>query len=80
VHRSYNEAHLDHLERFVASINRDHDVPSPPGNRGLSHKLPKWMQPAGHRDERFRAIARLRQRLAYPLLSRGTRSSVVASR
>ena len=61
---AYNEAHLDYLERFIASKNRDHDFPSPPGNRGLSYKLPKWMQVASHRDELLRAIARLRQRLA----------------
>ncbi len=26
-----NEPHLDYLEGFVASTNRDHDFPSPPG-------------------------------------------------
>ncbi len=59
-----NEPHLDYLERFVASTNRDHDFPSPPGNRGLSYKLPKWMQLASNRDELLRSITRLRASLA----------------
>jgi hypothetical protein len=60
---AYNEPHLDYLERFIASKNRDRDFPSPPGRRGLSYKLPKWMQAAGNRDELLRAISRLRSRL-----------------
>jgi hypothetical protein len=58
------EPHLDYLEGFVASTNRDHDFPSPPGNRSLSYKLPKWMQLASNRDELLRTISRLRASLA----------------
>jgi ribosomal protein S27AE len=59
-----NEPHLDYLERFVASKHRDRDFPSPSGNRGLSYKLPRWMQAARNRDELLRAMSHLRQRLA----------------
>ena len=58
-----NEPHLDYMERFVASTQRDRDFPSPPGNRGLSYKLPKWMQLASNREDVLRAIGHLRQRL-----------------
>ncbi len=58
-----NEAHLDYLERFIASKSRDRDFPSPPGNRGLAYKLPKWMQLASARDELLHTIGRLRRRL-----------------
>ena len=58
-----NEPHLSYLERFVASTQRDRDFPSPPGNRQLAYKLPKWMQVARNREELLRALGRLRQRL-----------------
>lgn len=58
-----NEPHLDYLERFVGSMNRDQEFPSPPGDRGLAYKLPKWMQLSGNRDELLRALGRLHQRL-----------------
>jgi hypothetical protein len=58
-----NESHLDYLERFVSSTNRDGDFPSPSGNRGLSYKLPKWMQLAHNRDELLHSIRGLRERL-----------------
>jgi len=58
-----NEPHLDYLQRFVESIHRDQDFPSPAGNRGLGYKLPKWMQLAKNRDEILAAIQRLRLRL-----------------
>ena len=59
-----NEPHLDYLERFIGSTERDRDFPSPPGNRSLSYKLPKWMQLAKNRQELSAAIQRLRVRLA----------------
>lgn len=58
-----NEGHLDVLERFVSSTDRDRDFPSPPGNRGLASKLPKWIGLAANRAELLRAIATLRRRL-----------------
>lgn len=58
-----NALHLDYLLRFIASKERDRDFPSPPGNRGLAYKLPKWMQLASNRDELLRAGERLRSRL-----------------
>jgi ribosomal protein S27AE len=58
-----NEPHLDYLERFVASTNRDHDFPSPPGHRSLAYKLPRWMQLGSNRDELLHSIRRLRERL-----------------
>lgn len=54
-----NAAHLDYLGRFVASRDRDREFPSPPGNRGLAYKLPKWMQLASNRDELLHVVARL---------------------
>ena len=60
---AHNEFHLDYLMRFVASTDRDRDFPSPPGNRGLAYKLPKWMQLAANREEILRCGDRLRQRL-----------------
>lgn len=59
-----NERHLDYLEAFVASTDRGNDFPSPPGARGLSYKLPAWMQTAGHREEILRVIRRMRKDLA----------------
>ncbi len=59
-----NERHLDYLERFVGSRSRDRDFPSPPGNRGLAYKLPKWMQLAHNRDELLRTISHMRRRVA----------------
>lgn len=58
-----NEPHLDYLERFVVSTDRDRDFPSPPGDRGLAYKLPTWIQLSGNREELLRALGRLRQRL-----------------
>lgn len=58
-----NEPHLNYLERFVASTQRDRDFPSPAGNRQLSYRLPEWMQLASNREELLRAMGRLRQRL-----------------
>jgi ribosomal protein S27AE len=58
-----NEPHLDYLERFVRRTTRDRDFPSPPGDRGLAYKLPKWIQLACNREELLRTISRLRRRL-----------------
>lgn len=61
---AFNELHLDYLERFVASADRDRDFPAPPGNRGLAFKLPKWMQLAGNRAELLRSIDDLRSKVS----------------
>jgi len=58
-----NKPHVDYLQRFVASTQRDRDFPSPSGNRQLAYKLPKWMQMAGNREELLHGLSRLRQRL-----------------
>jgi hypothetical protein len=55
-----NYAHLDYLAQFVASKQRGRDFPSPPGARGLTYMLPKWMQLARHREELLKTIERLR--------------------
>jgi hypothetical protein len=59
-----NEPHLDYVERFIRSTARDRDFPSPPSDRGLAYKLPKWMQLARNRQELLHAVSRLRRRLA----------------
>jgi len=58
-----NERHLSYLGAFVGSTDRSREFPSPPGNRQLADKLPKWMIEAKHRDEVLRALDRLRMTL-----------------
>jgi Zn ribbon nucleic-acid-binding protein len=58
-----NESHLDYLADYVAETQREREFPSPPGDRQLAYKLPKWMKLAKHRDEILRAIDRLRTTL-----------------
>ena len=58
-----NETHLDYIERFVKSEDRDREFPSLPGRRQLSDKFPAWLVSRKHRDEVTRAINRLRSTL-----------------
>jgi ribosomal protein S27E len=58
-----NERHLDYIERFVKSKDRDGEFPSLPGNRQLSDKFPAWLVSRQHRAEVTRAISRLRSTL-----------------
>jgi hypothetical protein len=58
-----NGRHLDYLERFVLSSNRDADFPSPGGSRQLADKFPAWLVSHKHRDEVVKAIRRLRATL-----------------
>jgi hypothetical protein len=60
---AWNERHLDYIERFVTSKDRDREFPSPPGARQLSDKFPAWLVSRKHRDEVTRAIHRLRSTL-----------------
>ncbi len=39
-----NASHLDYLEAYVASAQRSREFPSPPGDRTLGYKLPRWMK------------------------------------
>jgi hypothetical protein len=55
-----NHRHLDYIQRFVRSMDRDAEFPSPPGNRQLADKLPAWLVSRKHRDEVIGAIDRLR--------------------
>ena len=55
-----NESHLDYLGAYVAETQREREFPSPPGNRQLAYKLPKWLKLAKNRDEILRSIDRLR--------------------
>ncbi len=55
-----NVRHLDYIERFVRSTDRDSEFPSLPGHRQLADKLPPWMVSHKHREEVTRAIDRLR--------------------
>lgn len=58
-----NERHLDYIELFVQSKDRDGEFPSLPGRRQLADKLPAWLTSAKHRAEVVRAIQRLRATL-----------------
>lgn len=58
-----NERHLDYIERFVKSEDRDREFPSLPGRRQLSDKFPAWLVSRKHRAEVLRAIRRLRSTL-----------------
>jgi hypothetical protein len=58
-----NESHLDYLGAYVSETQREREFPSPPGNRQLAYKLPKWMKLAKNRDEILRSIDRLRATL-----------------
>jgi hypothetical protein len=58
-----NHAHLDYIEAFVRSTERDRDFPSPPGRRQLADKLPAWLTQRKHRDEVLRAIDQMRARI-----------------
>jgi hypothetical protein len=59
-----NEPHLDYLERFVSSTQRDRDFPRNTfGGAPLADRLPAWMASHKHRDEVLRTIARLRDTL-----------------
>jgi hypothetical protein len=55
-----NELHLAYLEAYVAETQRERVFPSPPGDRQLAYKLPRWMKLAKNRDEVLRTIDRLR--------------------
>jgi hypothetical protein len=55
-----NQRHLDYIERFVRSTDREREFPSPPGDRQLADKFPAWLTSRKHRDDVMRAIARLR--------------------
>jgi hypothetical protein len=59
-----NERHLEYMERFVESKDRDHEFPSVPGYRQLADKFPAWLTSAKHRAEIVRTIQRLRAPLA----------------
>lgn len=58
-----NSRHLDYIEWFVLSTERDADFPSAAGNRQLSDKFPAWMVSSKHRSEVARALQRLRSTL-----------------
>ena len=58
-----NERHLDYIERFVTSENRDAQFPSEPGRRQLSDRFPAWLVSGKHREEVVRAIRHLRSTL-----------------
>jgi hypothetical protein len=58
-----NERHLDYLERFVLSSNREAEFPSVGGNRQLADWFPAWLVSRKHRDEVAKAIRRLRATL-----------------
>jgi hypothetical protein len=58
-----NESHLDFLAAYISETQREREFPSPPGDRGLGYKLPKWMKLARNRDEILRSIDRLRATL-----------------
>ena len=58
-----NEIHLDYLEAYVAETQREREFPSPPGNRQLACKLPRWMKLAKNRNEVLQTIDRLRRTL-----------------
>ena len=58
-----NVQHLDYIERFVLSTNRDAKFPSLSGNRQLSDKFPAWMTSNKHRSEIARSLRRLRATL-----------------
>lgn len=58
-----NLPHLDYIERFVLSTNRDAEFPSLSGNRQLSDKFPAWLSSNKHRSEIARALRRLRATL-----------------
>ena len=51
-----NERHLDYIERFVQSTDRDREFPSLPGRRQLADKFPARLTSRKHRDEITRAI------------------------
>ena len=55
-----NGEHLEYLSAYVAEMQREREFPSPPGNRQLAYKLPRWMKLAKNRDEIIRVIDRLR--------------------
>ena len=58
-----NEQHLDYIAAYVAETQREREFPSPPGDRQLAYKLPKWMKLGKNRDEILRAVERLRAML-----------------
>jgi hypothetical protein len=58
-----NQRHLEYMDRFVRSKNREREFPSPPGNRQLADKLPAWMTSRKHREDVSNAIAHLRSTL-----------------
>jgi hypothetical protein len=58
-----NERHLDYIERFVRSSNRDAEFPSVAGHRQLADKFPAWLTTRKHRNEIIKAIQRLRSTL-----------------
>ena len=58
-----NERHLDYLADYVSETQREREFPSPPGDRQLAYKLPKWMKLAKNREEILRAVDRLRTKL-----------------
>lgn len=58
-----NERHLEYLAGYVAETQCEREFPSPPGNRQLAYKLPKWMKLAKNRDEVLKTIDRLRATL-----------------
>jgi hypothetical protein len=58
-----NRRHLEYIERFVRSTNREREFPSVAGDRQLSDKFPAWLVSRKHRDEVLRTIERLRSTL-----------------
>jgi len=58
-----NLRHLNYIERFVLSTNRDAEFPSLSGDRQLSDKFPAWMTSSKHRTDIARALRRLRSTL-----------------
>ena len=58
-----NEQHLDYLERFVRSTQRDRDFPRGDLGPHPADRLPAWMTTRKHRNEVLRALDHLRQML-----------------
>ncbi|ONF71350.1 hypothetical protein [Amycolatopsis keratiniphila] len=57
---AYREAHLDYLERYVASGLREQ---APNRNSSLASRLPAWIKSAKNRDDVVRALSRMRASL-----------------
>jgi hypothetical protein len=64
-----NERHLNYIDHFVQSKNRDREFPSLQGRRQLADKFPAWLTSAKHRDDVARAIQRLRSDAVAPGVS-----------